>query len=310
MFQYAGSQWAQTQKLVPSDAAASAWFGNAVSIDGRTVIVGAEGDRGVAQVAGAAYVFEFQSGFWVETKLTASDATTGTEFGVSVDVRDELLVVGAKSDEYGDATGSAYVFRRSGGLWGEETKLMAPGRHRLEFGFSVGVDGDFVLASASREDSDQGAAYVFRHDGTRWIPFEKCQAINGGSGHRFSHALALRDGTMAIAAPVDGSGTVRVFVHEDLALEISPPVVRAGDSLLFETCGGLAGEAVILFLIDVNGVPFFFKVAQGSFGAEGGWVLHTTVPPGLAGLVTTLQSVGFVKSGELGLSTNRTLTFQ
>ncbi|MEM1181231.1 MAG: FG-GAP repeat protein [Acidobacteriota bacterium] len=105
--------WGEVTKLVASDAAVAEAFGNAVSLHGDTAIIGTfpfNGDLG------SAYVFSRNQGGvdnWGEvTKLIASDSEAPDDFGNSVAVHDDTVIVGAPRDtEAGVRTGSAYLFR-------------------------------------------------------------------------------------------------------------------------------------------------------------------------------------------------------
>src|SRR5262249_19798977 len=78
---------------------------------------------------GAAYVYRNSSNQWQqETVLTASDGANYDDFGVSVAVKDDLIVVGAHYDDTaaGADAGSAYVFRHvTGSKWIQEQQLQA-----------------------------------------------------------------------------------------------------------------------------------------------------------------------------------------
>jgi hypothetical protein len=79
-----------------------------------TVVVGAPGDTSAAGFAqGAAYVFVRSGGVWSQQqKLLASDAASFDNFGSSVALSGETVVVGARLDDAaaGFDQGSAYVF--------------------------------------------------------------------------------------------------------------------------------------------------------------------------------------------------------
>ena len=109
-----GEVWSQQQKLVASDAAAGDKFGFSVAISGETVVVGASADDGAAGFdQGSAYVFVRSGGVWSQQqKLEASDAAAGDQFGCSVAISGETVVVGAPLDDgaAGFDQGSAYVF--------------------------------------------------------------------------------------------------------------------------------------------------------------------------------------------------------
>ena len=117
-----------------------------------------------------AYVFVKPVGGWAdslyeETKLTASDGSNQDDFGTSVSISGDTIVVGAT----GDGGGSAYVFVKPGGGWSvsskENAKLTASdGAGSDYFGYSVAVSGDTIAVGAYRDDdngSNSGSAYVF-----------------------------------------------------------------------------------------------------------------------------------------------------
>ncbi len=148
-------------------------------------------------------------------KLTALDAEAFDEFGRSVAVDGDVAIVGvSKSDDAGRFSGSAYVFRNSGGVWSEEQKLTASDAEDLdEFGFSVDVSGNVVIVGA-RMENDRGAAYVFRFNGTTWVEEQKITNGTGGIDDEFGFAVGVDGDTAAIGAllaGVSGTGLVQVF---------------------------------------------------------------------------------------------------
>ena len=134
-------------------------FGRAVAVDGDRVVVGAPGGE-------AAHVFTTPDGWntatpdYTDTKLVATDATAGDEFGSSVAVRGDAVVVGAVGDDDtgGSQLGSAYAFRTTdGGVTFEEIKITSDDDDAGdEFGHSVAIDGDTVVVGGA------GAAYAYK----------------------------------------------------------------------------------------------------------------------------------------------------
>ena len=148
-----------------------------MALDGDTAVIGARqhNDPGTGAGSGAAYVFTRASGVWGEkAKLTASDAAAGDNFGVSVAVEDDTVVVGSwQDDDNGRNSGSAYVFEKPDLGWAstfETLKLTAPnGAANDRFGWSVAVDlddqrGALALVGAYSDDiatgMDAGSVHV------------------------------------------------------------------------------------------------------------------------------------------------------
>ena len=84
------------------------------------------------------------------SKLTAIDGAAGDWFGFSVAIAGDTIVVGASDDDdNGFASGSVYVFTRTGTIWTAQTKLTASdGANFDQFGFSVAIAGDTIVVGA------------------------------------------------------------------------------------------------------------------------------------------------------------------
>ncbi|MCP3902653.1 MAG: hypothetical protein GY715_03370 [Planctomycetes bacterium] len=169
--------WVQEAKLTASDGAAAEEFGYDVDVFGETIVVGAWASDDLAipsTTPGSAYVFRYDGAAWnEEQKLTASDGAPGDEFGVSVAVSGDLIIVGMPGeDDPVPNAGASYLFRHDGVSWVEEAKLTASDRGECcefcclgdEFGYPVAIDGERAIVGADRNDdagSNSGAAYIF-----------------------------------------------------------------------------------------------------------------------------------------------------
>jgi hypothetical protein len=211
VFTRINGSWTFTTKLtVPNDGAI---LPARVAIDGNTVVVGStlsDAPTGVL-FAGAAYVFRFSDGQWSgPVALAAADATSSAQFGYSVSLKDNFVVVGAITA--GGATtqsGAAYVFARDDGVWRQKAKLIASdGLDSDNFGVSVGVSGQTVLVGANTHTSSPttgvmfaGAAFVFQpEDGGKWRQIAEVSASDGLAGGDFGIGVAILDNTLLIGA--------------------------------------------------------------------------------------------------------------
>jgi len=166
--------WGQLKKLTAGDASDEVWFGTSTALDGALAIIGAGWDDGGGTNRGAAYLFDRDQGGaenWGQLKkLTASDARDSDLFGYAVAVDGDYIVVGAGwSKGGGTERGQAYIFSRNEGgadNWSEAQILRASDAANEDwFGFSVAIDGLYILSGASGEDgagTERGAAYIFR----------------------------------------------------------------------------------------------------------------------------------------------------
>lgn len=143
---------------------------------------------------------------WVQqAKLMASDGVAEEEFGSSVAVDGETVLVGVpKDNDNGISSGSVYVFVRNGTTWMQQAKLVpfdATAWHY--FGSSVALSGDTALIGAYGDDQNglsSGGAYVFVRNGTTWTQQAKLLADDGVSSDYFGSAVALDGETALIGA--------------------------------------------------------------------------------------------------------------
>lgn len=160
VFIRSGTTWTEQQKLVASDAAAEDSFGR-VSISGDYVAVSARGDN---NNTGSVYVFIRSGTMWTEQqKLIASDAATSDDFGNSVSIIGDYIVVGSPlNDDAGSTSGSSYIFRRFGTMWTEIQKLVASDAAISDhFGESVSISAGNVIVGANQQSVGNGSAYIF-----------------------------------------------------------------------------------------------------------------------------------------------------
>ena len=232
----AGEDWSearQVAKLTASDRAGSDRFGTSVSVDGNTIVVGAYGNDDSGSATGSAYVFVKPSARWrsaTETaKLTASDGARNDNFGYSISVDGETVIVGAYGDNAnGSGAGSAYVFVRPSAGWAtatETAKLTASDGARSDsFGWSVSVGGDTVVVGAYVDDdngSGSGSAYVFVRSSTGWAAATetaKLTASDGAPSDSFGWSVSVGGDTVVVGADADRdngslSGSAYVFVR-------------------------------------------------------------------------------------------------
>lgn len=113
--------------LTAADGASEDYFGGSVAVSGDTALVGAPEDDVAHWDQGSTAVFRWNGSAWIEeAKLLASDAEDLDDFGTSVALVGDVALVGASLGKVVDyhGTNAAYVFRRNGSIWVEETKLI------------------------------------------------------------------------------------------------------------------------------------------------------------------------------------------
>ena len=287
VFVLGGGTWTQEAKLTASDGAAFDNFGRSVAIDGDTAIVGAWLDDASAFNSGSAYVFVRSGTTWTqEAKLTPADPEAEDVFGQSVAIDGDTVVVGAYlSDDAGSATGSAYVFIRSGTTWSQQAKLLSgDAAGNDHFGISVSVSGDTALIGARLDDLvsvNAGSAYAFVRSGTTWSEQAKLVPIDSDLGDTFGESVSLSGEIALIGAPFNDdagtdSGSAYVFVRSGSTwsqqFKLLPMDDQSGDN--FGNRVSLSGgTAVVAALKDDDagsdsGSAYVFVLDQGTWVEE------------------------------------------
>ncbi|MFO0947574.1 MAG: cadherin-like domain-containing protein [Planctomycetota bacterium] len=233
VYHHDGTKWKQVAKLTASDGADDDFFGNSVSISGNTIVVGTPWKDRTGSNHGAAYVYQGAVASWTEiAKLTAVDGAADDEFGSSVSVDGDTIVVGAPKHDVtgvGFDAGQTYVFARSGGIWTLDTTLTASDASEgAQFGYSVSVSESDLLIGARYDAElgvDAGAAYLFSKAGGAWAEVNKLLAANGGEGALFGWSVAVAGDYYFVGSPNAGSSANGLAYYAPLRL---PTIVDNG----------------------------------------------------------------------------------
>lgn len=215
-------RWGLVGKFIASDGAANDRLGGSVSVSGDIAVVGAPLDDDAGINSGSAYVLQRNRGgpdnWALVAKLTGADTSVDDNFGESVSVSGDVVVVGAPYADRIRWTGSAYVFHRNQGgadKWGQVAKLTIPDAEENDmFGSPVSVSGDVAVIGAAGDDNSAGSAYVFhRNQGgaDKWGQVAKITDPDAHALDFFGDCLSVSEDNAAIGAP--GFGTVPGLVH-------------------------------------------------------------------------------------------------
>lgn len=212
-------QFVMEGKLLGSSTAKTASFGYEVDVSGDTAVVGAwYDDIGANKAQGSVYVFVKKQGFWVEqAKLTAADGNSKLHFGQRVAIDGDTIVVGAPmsrslKEKY---NGAVYVFKRTGGHWGEQVKL-EPSKPTLveTFGAAVDISGDTIIIGSIGHDNApddkiaqaHGAAYIFTRSSGNWAERQKLTS-DGLTNTGFGSSVAINE-NMAVVGTISDTNAV------------------------------------------------------------------------------------------------------
>lgn len=221
--------WGLVNKLLPPCGWGGQQFGYSVAISGDVLAVGAPYADSKDVNAGVVYIFQHSDiTSWDNiTSVTASDGQVDDNFGVSVALSGDVLVVGAPyEDDYGIDSGAAYIYHdRYGGsdYWGQAKKLKAPDGDAYDhFGWSVGVWGDVVTVGSPDSNgsfTNTGSVYVYhrmKDGGDTWGQVQKLTAGDAEAGDLLGYAVSVwGDVIVAGASHSDGgaldSGAAYIF---------------------------------------------------------------------------------------------------
>lgn len=213
--------------------------------------------------------------------LQASDGAAQDAFGSSVAISGDAAVVGAP---FHASTGAAYVFRRTAGVWAEETKLTSITLGSSDrFGRSVAIDGDVIVVGAPEDDdvaSNAGAAYVFRYDGAVWVEEQKLTPFDGASGTVFGTSCAVSGNTILVGNnPFGDPNGVYVFTFDGIEWSLEQKVEAPAGADQFGVDVDLSGD--VLVASSSTGNAYAFRRVAGSWSLDG--TLEPSVPSSFFG---------------------------
>jgi hypothetical protein len=238
--------WQFMQKIIANPTArvqqGQAFFGTAVAIEGNTIAVAAPDhaldatDKLESSVssAGAIFVYVLTNGGWIQSqKLVSTDRAIGDGLGNSVAICGDNIIAGSwggdRDATYGnrmEAAGAAYIFERNpgplvqtdsgqtvqiAGSWKLTQKIVANDRSPFdEFGFSVGISGNYAVVGARRVtfnkgddamDDYTGNAYIFKKgtDG-KWVQQMKINPEDRTKGDYLGTAVAISGDYIIVSA--------------------------------------------------------------------------------------------------------------
>jgi len=185
------------------------FFGSSVAIsaDGTTALVGAEGD---SSNKGAGWVFIQGAGGWTQQgpKLTGIGESGASELGSSAALSQHggVALLGGPQDD--SAVGSVWAFARSGTTWSQTGGKLSPSdpSEASRFGHTVALSasGDKALVGGPFDGKGHpGAAWVFAPFGTGWSQLGHKTTVTESTEGSVSYGLGLSaDGdTVVLGGP-------------------------------------------------------------------------------------------------------------
>lgn len=122
--------------------------------------------------------------------LFENGGSPGDEFGTSVAIDGDTLVIGAQWDVGNNTQGSASVYVRSGGVWILQAKLDGGFSSSIAFGWAVAISGNTIAVA----DDYTRTVHIFTRSGTAWSR----QATIVVPANYFGESLGLSGDTLLV----------------------------------------------------------------------------------------------------------------
>jgi hypothetical protein len=196
VFRRDGNGWVFDAFLKQESPETFGYFGESVDIDGDTIVVGSP--RSLGQVGlpdtGRVTVFRRSGGVWnVEATLHGSKGWSGFKFGWKVAIHGDVIAVtsiadqtntsGVDPDAYhiynglgngsGPIAGAVYVFRRTQGVWVEESFIKSASPFGGEgFGVGLALEGNWLVVGGGAPATTPpygSLIYTFESTSNGWV---------------------------------------------------------------------------------------------------------------------------------------------
>lgn len=231
LYRQTAGAWRPDTRLTPGDSPDGASFGQALAIDGSTLVVGAPESDGWR---GSAYVFVQKDGAWSQqARLEASSRAALSRFGDRVAVLGDTIAILAPGDETAHDQG-CYVFQRTGSVWAEtaQVTLGSPDAH----GTSVAISSGRLWIGEPGASGGAGCVHEFRQSGMTWNAVSKLTAgMAKPGGFTLFGAHIATDGRQLIVSAARPTSTEPItpvdsyaFIFSREGSGWSPPAVLKG----------------------------------------------------------------------------------
>lgn len=245
VFTRSGVTWSQQGgKLVGSGSVGFPAKGSSISAsaDGNTMIFGGYDDN---SGKGAAWVYTRSASTWSQQglKLTVTGEVgspiAGRSIALSADGNTAAL--GGPFDN--SNVGAVWIFVRSSGVWLQQgSKLVgtgSTGNQQQGWSVDLSADGNTLASGAWRDNTQQGATYLFTRSGTAWTQ-QGTKLVGtgntGGAQQGFRVALSADGNALIVGGNADdiGKGAAWIFVNDTVSsTEADATSTRGGRLTLF-----------------------------------------------------------------------------
>jgi len=206
-------------------------FGSSIALSGNTLAIGSPVYPPSSTGAVTIYTFNSESGWTQQAFLQASSPQGASQFGASVSLSGNRLVVGAplyEAPAEPGRFGGVYIFEQNDGISWQQKALLSPTPRvnsiltEIFFGGNVFITGDTLVVAASGEFSSSaningvedtnlvslrsGAAFIFEKDNASiWNQTYYIKASNADANDGFAHKISSYGNEIIFSAPREDS---------------------------------------------------------------------------------------------------------
>ncbi|MCC7014781.1 MAG: FG-GAP repeat protein [Planctomycetes bacterium] len=242
VYRRSAGSWTIEQTLQAADDLVGNLFGNALALDGDTLVVGARGTvvNGFG-LAGAAYVFVRSGTTWTQqAKLVPSDPEQNAEFGYALTLDGDTCAVGAPQSTTNGTqyAGATYVFVRNGSSWTQQQRIVPNAPFSYIYGSrsgrAVALAGNSLLIGAptsfdlASNTILAGRVFEWVRSGPSWSQVAELTPNDAPDGRQFGCSIGY-DGSRAI---------IGAWSENDL-----PSGTSVGTAYVFRRAAGWQQEA-------------------------------------------------------------------
>jgi len=213
-----------------------------------------------------------EKGWFQEAYIKAINSEAGDQFGTSVAIDLDTIVVGApledsnqstitngttaSSDNSLIASGAAYIYKRTGDQWIQEAFVKAVNAGASDrFGTVVKVSGDTVAIGAPFEDAqqntisngttatsdnfytDSGAIYIYKRSGSTWTQESFIKASNNDTFDTLGIYLDLDGDTLIAGIPAEDSNQNSIINGTGTNIVNSTTYTSSGAVIVYRRTG-------------------------------------------------------------------------
>lgn len=270
----------EVQQLIPINPSYAANAGGALDMEGDWLTVGALADSAAYGNQGSVRVYHWDKSRWVEhDKLFAADGGAYDNFGTSLSLDGDTLVVGAVGHDFGVPNqGMAYAFRLQGDEFVEEQNLFPSGVSvNNYYGSMVEASEGRAFVYGSFDDTpgldDQAALFVFHRTPAGWVEDERIVLEGPNPFDGWGQSFAVSGNLLAWGNAV--ADNVEIFEFADGAWSPQATLLSTVGAAWFGWSVALSGERLAVGAAADEGRVFVYHRDGES------WVEEPVVSPPL-----------------------------